>query len=61
MLYPVQSVSAVVGRATFPGFSQIQTDKYNFRNIFLIVVYIALTVNADWLERKWIITQGKRI
>lgn len=38
MLYPIQSISAVVGRVMFPGFSQIQSDNSKFRYIYLKVV-----------------------
>lgn len=38
MLYPVQGVSGIVGRVTFPTLSQIQDDDARFRRAYLRVV-----------------------
>lgn len=38
MLYPIQSISGVIGRVTFPIYSQIQNENERFKNAYLKVV-----------------------
>ena len=35
LLFPIQNISAVISRATFPSFSAIQDDKQRFKNAYL--------------------------
>ena len=38
LLFPVQSISAVIGRVMFPAFSKIQDDNSTFRSVYLRLV-----------------------
>jgi PST family polysaccharide transporter len=38
MFYPIQTISAVIGRVMFPVYSQIQEDEARFRRIYLKVI-----------------------
>src|SRR5262249_53881108 len=39
MVYPLQGISAVIGRVTFPLYSQIQDDLKRFRSAFLSIAW----------------------
>lgn len=53
MLYPIQSISAVVGRVMFPVYSQIQEDEPRFRRIYLRVVGTIALITFPMMIGLW--------
>ncbi len=53
MLYPLQSVSSVIGRVMFPAFSKIQEDDVRFRYTFLKVTGAIALVTFPMMFGLW--------
>ena len=45
MLYPLQAISAVIGRVMFPLYSRMQDDLEKFRNIYLSIAWAIALVS----------------
>lgn len=57
MLYPLQNISAVIGRVMFPLFSQIQDDLPRFRNAYLLVTGAIALVTFPMMFGLWAVTE----
>jgi len=53
MLYPIQSISAVVGRVMFPAYSQIREDEPRIRRIYLKVVATIALITFPMMTGLW--------
>jgi len=53
MLYPIQAISAVVGRVMFPAYSQIREDETRFRRIYLKVVGTIALITFPMMIGLW--------
>jgi PST family polysaccharide transporter len=57
MLYPLQNVSAVIGRVMFPLFSKIQDDLPRFRNAYLLVTGAIALVTFPMMFGLWALAE----
>jgi len=57
MLYPLQSISAVLGKVMFPAFSQVQNDNARFSRAYLKVVATIALVSFPMMVCLWAITE----
>ena len=57
MLYPLQSVSAVIGRVMFPVYSTIQDDMARFRNAYLKVAGAIALVTFPMMFGLWALVE----
>jgi O-antigen/teichoic acid export membrane protein len=53
MLYPIQAISAVVGRVMLPAYSQIREDEPRFRRIYLKVVGTIALITFPMMIGLW--------
>lgn len=57
MLYPLQSISSVLGRVMFPVFSQMQVDDERFRRAYLKVTGTIALVTLPMMLGLWVIAE----
>jgi len=58
MLYPLQSVSSVIGRVLFPIFSQIQNDNERFRKVYLKICFSIALITFPMMTGLWIVSDS---
>jgi O-antigen/teichoic acid export membrane protein len=57
MLYPIQNVSAVIGRVMFPILSQIQDDNAKFRSIYLKAIAKISLISFPIMTGLWVLSE----
>ena len=55
LLYPLQSVSAVIGRVTFPLYAQLQDDNPRFRRVYLRIARVIAALTFPMMLGLWVV------
>ncbi|MDM8553303.1 MOP flippase family protein [Desulfococcaceae bacterium HSG7] len=58
MLYPLQSVTSVIGRVLFPIFSQIQNDNERFRRVYLKICFSIALITFPMMTGLWVVSES---
>ncbi|RLC21973.1 MAG: colanic acid exporter [Deltaproteobacteria bacterium] len=58
MLYPLQSVTSVIGRVLFPIFSQIQNDNERFRRVYLKICFSTALITFPMMAGLWVVSES---